>query len=233
MKDIINKLNIRNIMLILILILIVSFTIWGIAGTHAFYEKNYEILILSGKIGNFASKTSGEGIPEGRAISDLVVQIYLQDQSDDKKYNLVTHMPVFGYELDEELSNCNPDKNTLNYTDYSLKDGKITFSVQDTNGTNGPKQVICHIYYKRSSNANITVYALLEDNEYGIHEHDGKMYRFVESNSNLSALISSNYTYNSATCVNPGTNITGYTDNKFIFTTDNPNTCYVYFNKKI
>ncbi len=226
----IKYLNYRNIALGIIALGIIALATWGLKGTHAFYTNNQELQILNATI-KIAEKGKGEATPAKVNKSDLVVQIYLQDQADDNKYNLVTHLPAYGYTLNETMSNCTPSKEELSYSDYSLENGVIKFTVKDTGGTNGPKQIVCHIYYDKDINSNITVYALVEDNEFGIKEHNSKKYRFADSNANLSTVVGSAYTYSDAECIADGTTITGYSNGKFSFTTNKPNTCYAYFNE--
>ncbi len=215
--------------LIIIALVIIIQVIWLISShnSYAYYSSNNEIPILSTKIGNFA-KSSGEGLPSKVAGADLNVQIYLQDRTDSKKYNLSTNIPVYGYHLNEEMSNCTPSKEELTYSNYSLENGIIKFTVQDEGGKLGPKQVVCHIYYDKDFNTDITVYVLVEDEEFGVEEYKDKHYRFVNSSADLSS-----YSYLEAKCSsNDGITITGYENGKFSFKAGKPNTCYAYFVKE-
>ncbi len=222
------KLKENKIFIFIILVLGIGCLIKVVSkDSYAYYSGSHEIPILSTKIGNFA-KSSGEGLPSKVAGADLSVQIYLQDRFDSKKYNLSTNMPVYGYHLNEEMSNCTPSKEELTYSNYSLEDGVIKFTVQDEGGKLGPKQIACHIYYDKDKDSDIAVYVLVQDEDFGLREYDGKHYRFVKSIVNLTG-----YSYYKAECSNPdGATITGYNDGKFSFTSGGPNTCYAYFDKE-
>ncbi len=218
----------KSLLVIALLILVEIIWLISSADSYAFYGTTDELEILRATIGNFAKKS--EDLPTNAKEADLNIQLYLQDQADSEKYNLVNNMPTYGYHLNEEMSNCTPSQGELKYTNYSITDGKIKFTVQDENGSKGPKQIVCHIYYDKDFHSDITIYVLVEDEEYGIKEFNNKHYRFLGSVDDITT-ATSGYTYNSAECSNKEAQIKGFSNGKFNFQSNKPTVCYAYFNK--
>ncbi len=195
-----------------------------VKNSYAYYSSNEKLDIISAKI---KIATGGEEIPSKVAGSDINVQLFMQDQSDDNKYNLINYAPVFGYTLNNEKSNCVPSREVLSYSDYKMENDRIKFTVKDEGGLNGPKQLICRIYYDKTIGANITVYALVQDNEFGVREYEGAKYRFLDNISNLEE-----DKYLGSECSYQYENIDlKFENGQFMFNTDKPNTCYAYFSK--
>ena len=186
--------------------------------SYAFYSTNNELPILKTKIGNFASS---ERLPEKAANADFTTQIYLQDQSDDKKYNLVNKIPIYGFKINETKSNCTPKDS--NYPNPQLENGKLSITIQELKG----RQIICRLYYDTDPDANGTVYALVEDKEYGTIKYGENLYRFTN------VIADDTYNMEGYECTNSNSETTvTYENNKIKVITKKPNVCYVYFKTK-
>ena len=185
--------------------------------SYAYYGGSNEIPIINATIGHFAD---GQ-LPEEVTNADFNIQFYIQNQSDDKKYNLVNKVPIYGFILNQEKSNCIP-KNS-NYIDYKLENNKLTINIKETSA----RQVICRLYYDTNPDANGTVYALIQDSKYGTIEYKDELYRFTN------VVTSNTYKMVGYECTNLNANTTlTYANNKLKVITDKPNICYAYFKVK-
>ncbi len=221
MKDVINKLNNRNVILILILMLIVSLTIWGIRGTHAYYDSQTNpIPLISAKIGNFAGE--GESVkngPLGDKTSDVNIIFYAQLPDNPKKYLISKVIPDNGYKINEEVSNCYPATGgEATYSSYSiLEDGTISIEYSETQ----PTQVVCRIYYDRDKLSDVIIYTYIQDPS-GDRTFENQTYKLVNQ-------IESNFTLVKYVCNNQATTFDANPTNGYTVTSSGPDTCYAYF----
>lgn len=211
----------KIIITIFLIVSILTLMKYTFKNAYAYYGTNTYLPIINTSIGNFASSKWNEELPDKAKTADITTQIYLQNQRDEEEYNLVNYIPVLGYVYDEENSSCIPKEATLK-SNIEIVDGKVKYQIKNETA----KQIICRIYYKVDSTSDITLYALVRDNNYGTKEYSGNKYRF------LKGMPESSYHYEGYECNNKGvvTTIT-YTNNKFKTVTKGPNTCYAYFSK--
>ena len=205
----------------------------AILDTHAYY--NYEsgwIPIFTGKVGNFAG--SGESVKQGpvNEESDVNVIFYTQVSSDTKKYKERKFMPIGGYVLNSEASNCYPAKgNEVTYDGDSYykvnEDGSISIKYTETK----PTQVTCRLYYDidTSNNNNIdgdiSVYAFIKDTN-GLKEYNGGKYKFT-------SIVDKTWNLDGHEC-DFENNITKFdytSDVGFSISSVGPNVCFAYFSK--
>ena len=186
--------------------------------SYAYYANSKDLAIIKSTIGEFASK---EENPEKAMSADISVNIYMQDQNDSSTYNLVNYIPISGYTVDQKKSGCSP-KSSITFSGFTYGNRNIKFNVQE----NKPNQIICRIYYQKDLNSDITIYALVKDNDYGTKEYGGNKYRFINKTPD------STYDFKGYECSNASAKtVVTFTNNKLGFTTTKPNTCYAYFEK--
>ena len=209
------------------LIIISLFTIVSImslikltlGNSYAYYDNNEELAIVNTKIGKFGSTDVGL-LPKMTGTFDFNVQIYMQDQANPNTYNLVNYPPVFGYTLDEDLSNCTPED--INYPEYSIEGDKFVIKINEEVSN----QVACRIYYKRSYEGDMVIYALVRDENYGTKEYKGNKYRFIYN------MPDSSYEFEDYECVNDKEkNKLTYEEGTFKVITKENDICYAYFIK--
>ena len=184
--------------------------------SYAYYGGSNEIPIINATIGNFA----GGQLPEEVIDADFIIQIYLQDQSNDEKYILVNKIPIYGFIINESKTNCKPKDST--YSNYKLENNKLSINIKEE----AARQVICKLYYDTNPDANGTIYALVEDANYGTIKYKNELYRFTN-------VINENYNMEGYDCTNKNSNTTvTFENNKIKLITNKPNVCYVYFKVK-
>ncbi len=224
----INNLENKKIfILITILSIVVFITLYKLVmkETHAYYNYEMEpVPIFTGKVGNFAGE--GESVKDGplsNKSTDVNVIWYTQMPDNPKKYKENKEVPVTGFNLNQDISNCYPKDNEEGTTynpDYTIsEDGTIDVTVSETK----PNQIVCRLYYDRDKISDVIVYAYIQDAS-GDREYEGNKYK-------MSSTIPTGKTYVGYKCSNASvaTNI-GYTDTDgFTIDTDGPNTCYAYF----
>ena len=220
LKERITKIPTKKLYMgIAIFFLLVIFAL-VIKGTHAYYSDAKTIPFINATIGNFLNPTTGNV----NRSSDVNLIYYMEKENNSNEYILVSKVPILGYTIDSENSNCIPKEvqGKVTYTDYSItEEGKVTLSVtEDT-----PNQVVCRLFYKRDKASDITIYALIE-NDYGTISYDSKKYNYVEEIPN-----NEEYTYKNYKC--DGDTILSYDETNGIkYTASKPDICYIYFDKK-
>ena len=193
--------------------------------THAFYNYEMEpVPIFTSKVGNFAGE--GETVKDGplsNKSTDVNVIWYTQMPDNPKKYKENKEVPVTGFNLNQDISNCYPKDNEEGTTynpDYTIsEDGTVDITVSETK----PNQIVCRLYYDRDKISDVIVYAYIQDTS-GDREYEGNKYK-------MSSTIPTGKEYLGSKCSNEkvATNI-GYNDTDgFTIDTDGPNTCYAYF----
>ena len=85
----------KSLLVIALLILVEIIWLISSADSYAFYGTTDELEILRATIGNFAKKN--EDLPTNAKEADLNIQLYLQDQADSEKYNLVNKGQIIYY----------------------------------------------------------------------------------------------------------------------------------------
>jgi len=190
-KKIKNQLNSKRIVLTTILFLLIVLSTWGIKATYAYYDSKSAFSFLGTTIGDF---DLGDG--------DINLMLYIED--DDGEYNLAKSIPLIGYILNNEKTNCP--------VEYILNNNQITISTSE--------KVTCKFYYDKSVEADIKVNIMLEqdDGSYALSE----------------LIPAYGYSYNSYSCSNNNiiTNLKYISETRnFSFNTTGKNICYAYFNK--
>ena len=225
-KNIVEKFGYRKLSLGIILVLILALIVWGIKGTHAYY--NYStgpVQIFNSKVGNFAGE--GEGIKEGPLNdrdTDVNIIFYTQMPDNKGKYMISKYIPVSGYEVNTEDSNCYPTKGgDATYNSYSIDDdGNLV--IKYTEETK-PTQIVCRIYYDRDKLSDVIIYAYVED-ETGDKKYNDKNYK-------LSNSVPTGFKMVNHECKNAKVSTTlKYEETAgFEIVTNGPNTCYAYFSE--
>ena len=217
------KLNFKIIYIVICVDFLV--TLLYLNQTHAYY--NYEMApvpIFTSKVGNFAGEgeTVKDGPLSGKS-TDVNVIWYTQMPDNPKKYKENKEVPVTGFTLNQDISNCYPKNNQEGTTynpDYTIsEDGTVDITVSETK----PNQIVCRLYYDRDKISDVIVYAYIQDAS-GDREYEGSKYK-------MSSTIPTDKILEGYKCSNEkvATNI-GYTDETgFTIDTTGPNTCYAYF----
>ena len=212
--------NEKIVIISLIVIVMITVISKVIKNTYAYYGNSNELEIMKATIGDFAV----EELPKEKLKYDIDLVLYMEDAETKYRYHIVQNIPVMGYEVNKEKSECNPKD--ASYSNYTIKsDGTIVINVSE----NIPNKIVCKIYYDKKKNADIITYALVED-EKGYKEYNGKKYRILNSIPS-----EEEYTYDTSICLddNVTTKVIYDTNTKsFNYTTNGMNTCYAYFNKK-
>ncbi len=199
----------------------------AILDTHAFY--NYEsgwTPIFTSKVGNFAGE--GESVKQGPLTdknTDVNIIFYTQMPDNANKYMISKYLPVTGYKVNNEKSNCYPAKGTeATYKDniyYTIQsDGTVYVEYSETK----PTQVVCRLYYDRDKLSDVIIYAYIEDST-GDRKYEDKTYK-------LNNQVPSGYNMTSYKCNSKTANTSfNYDSNGFTVTSSGPDTCYAYFSK--
>ena len=219
-RELLKNIEVKKIYLGIIIFILLAIIVIAIKGTHAFYNNSATIPFINATVGNFLNKTEGN-IDKP---SDINVLIYMQTQDDENHYLLLDSMPlpIYGYKLNKEKSNCIPNKDIATYSDYSINnDGTINL----TTTMDKPYQLVCRIYYDKTIDSDLVIYALVEDSEYGTELYNDKRYRFTANIPD-----NSDYTYNNIKCLNE-VNVIYNDETGLNFTANEPNVCYAYFDK--
>ena len=197
----------------------------AILDTHAFY--NYEMApvpIFTSKVGNFAGE--GESVKDGPLTdkeTDVNIIFYTQMPDNKDKYMISKYLPVTGYKVNEDVSNCYPAAGSeATYNSYTItSDGYVSIEYEETK----PTQVVCRIYYDRDKLSDVIIYAYIEDTS-GDKKYNGKTYKL--NNSVPSGYNMTTYECKSKTA---NTSFTYDATNGFTVTSAGPDTCYAYFSK--
>ena len=197
--------RIRIVMIIILTLTVIR--IVTLQNSYAFYESKNEIEIIDTKVGKMSPKELDK---------DYDVNVVLYEQGEDNKeyYRVVKNVPVLGYVINKEKSNCDNGKYTIN-NDGSVKIELVSEEV---------KKIVCKIYYEKVEGSDIKVYALEEDAN-GTIEYGNKKYKIVNKIPD-----SNSYTYIESEC-EQGSKI-NYQDNQFIINTNKEDICRSYFDKK-
>lgn len=190
-KKIKNLIYQKKVVLSLILFLLIVLSTWGIKAVYAYYDSKSAFLFLGTTIGDF---DLGDG--------DINLMLYIE--GDNGEYNLAKSIPLIGYVLNSEKTNCP--------TDYTLNNNEITISSSE--------KITCKFYYDKAMEADIKVNIMLEqdDGNYSLSEIiPAYGYSYSTYSCDDSSIIT-NLNYNSETRV-------------FSFNTTGKNICYAYFNK--
>ncbi len=206
--------------------LFVSLSLLVIKDTHAYYNYEMEpVPIFTSKVGNFAGE--GESVKTGPLKdknTDVNIIFYTQMPDDAKKYMVSKYLPVNGYKVNEEASNCYPATGgDALYNSYTIdEEGNLVINYTESK----PNQVVCRIYYNRDKLSDVIIYAYVEDAN-GEREYNEKKYKLVNT-------IDSTYTKMSSYECKSKISKTTFTydaTNGFTITSSGPDTCYAYFNK--
>ena len=198
-------------------------TLIFIKDTHAYYSYDSGwVPIFTGKVGNFAGE--GESVKEGPIDKNTDVNIIFYTQMPDnaKKYMVSKYLPVSGYKVNSDASNCYPaDGSEATYSSYSItSDGYVSIEYSETK----PTQVVCRIYYDRDKLSDVIIYAYIEDST-GDRKYNDKTYKLYNQ-------VPSGYNMTSYKCNSKTANTSfSYDSNGFTVTSSGPDTCYAYFSK--
>ena len=225
-KDKIYNKTLSRILLGIFILIIITLISIVIKDTHAFY--NYEMApvpIFTSKVGNFAGE--GESVKTGPLTdknTDVNIIFYTQMPDNKDKYMVNKYLPVTGYEVNSDKSNCYPaEGGDVLYNSYTIDgEGNLVISYTESK----PTQVVCRIYYDRDKLSDVIIYAYVED-ENGDRKYNDKTYKLVNT-------LDSSYTQMSSYECKSKTSKTTFTydtTDGFTITSTGPDTCYAYFNK--
>ncbi len=195
-----------------------------ILDTHAYY--NYEMVpvpIFTSKVGNFAGE--GESVKDGPLTdkeTDVNIIFYTQMPDNAKKYMISKYLPVTGYKVNEDVSNCYPAAGSeATYNSYTItSDGYVSIEYEETK----PTQVVCRIYYDRDKLSDVIIYAYIEDST-GDRKYEDKTYKLNNS-------VPNGYSMTTYECKSKTANTSfTYDSSCFTVTSAGPDTCYAYFSK--
>ena len=226
LKEKIDNKTLGKILLLMFGIILITLISIVIKDTHAFYD--YEsgwTPIFNSRAGNFAGE--GESIKDGPLTNrdtDVNIIFYTQMPDNPNKYMISKYIPVNGYEVNEEASNCYPATGgDATYSDYSISnDGTLSLTYTENSK---PTQVVCRIYYDRDKLSDVIIYAYVEDST-GDRKYNDKTYKL--NNQVPTGYKMTNYECKSKTSE---TSFTYDATNGFNVVTNGPDTCYAYFSK--
>lgn len=192
------KNNKRIVLLPILFSMVIVFTV-GMLYALAYYDKHATFPFLSSTVGDFEG---GDG--------DINVMIYIQKDSLDG-YNLIKSIPLYGYIINDTLTDCDADYTIVGNTINISSSGKKT----------------CKFYYDKLDDTDVKVLTMVEDDE-GNYTYNNKKYK-------LSDFIPSyGFEYTNYNCLDSSkvTNVTYVAETRsFSVSTTGRNACYTYFNK--
>lgn len=192
----------KKIVLSSILILIGFLFLWGFNTVNAYYNSKTDFSFLGTTIGDFD-------------IGDGDINLVLYKESDDGKYNLTKSIPLIGYYLNNDKTDCS-NKNTVISYENATNEVNIETDSQTT----------CRIYFDQLGESDVRAYMLVETTN-GEYSYNGKTY-------NLSNKVPDvGYEYLTYACQNPEAvteiDYDGQT-RTFTYKSTDRNICYIYFN---
>ena len=216
LKEMLNNLPRKKLYLGIIASLLFVLIIWGIRETYAYYNDEATLPFINATIGNFLNNTEGNI----KKMSDVNLLYYVEDENNSANYNLVAGVPLTGFKFNSNKSNCIPNDKSVTYS--ISENGRVDLEATES----VPNQVVCRLFYQKSKDSDVIIYALIEDNETGTYLYNSKRYSFLSKlTENLNNYI---FTYK---CNSSDTQVT-YENNRLSYIASKPDTCNVYFSNK-
>lgn len=181
----------------------------GISMVYAFYHDTISFPILANQVGNF------EG-PRG----DMSIMLYKQTNelsSQSPEYARIYSVPQIGYEFDHADCSvpCTDNQSDACHYTYDINQNMFTLT--------SDKKVNCRFYFNKTSESDINIYIMAEDNNGG-NIYNGRNYREYDS------VPAFGYEYAGYSCAGDATVTYDSELKTFNIETTTKNTCYAYFN---